>query len=327
MSNRTEMSLNQQVKGSVHGAMMLLVASMLCFGSSTARAQILYVTNPTLGSASEAVSEYNAATGALINPSFITGLGFSPTVAVSGSDVYVVQNYNGSTIGEYNAVTGALLNSSFVSGLQFPDGMIVSGTNLFVTEATGAVAEFNANTGVAEQTFSSDHINGVGATVYGNTLYADVNGGGGYVAEFNATTGALINPTFIAGNYFMTVSGTDLVVVAANKNSQIEELDPSTGAAVGNSLGESYDYQTIAASGTDVFYTFTMDSFIGEVNTVSGVDNFGFATDTNGPYSLAYSSLPAPAPVPEPGLTMLALCGLGAVVTAATVRRSRDKLV
>jgi len=317
MSNKVDISLNGQTKWSVCGPTILLVAGMVCLGLSTSSAQILYVTNGS----PDSISEYNATTGTSIDPSFITGLGFGASVAVSGSDLYVAQSSNGSTIGEYNAVTGALMSSSFVSGLQDPEGMTVSGTNLFVTEAIGAVAEFNANTGVAEHTFSGDYINGVGATVYGNMLYATVNGGGGYVAEFNATTGIEVNPTFIAGSYYMTVSGTDLVAVSADGPSYIQEYNPTTGTAVGTSLGASYNYQTLAASGTDVYYTLSMDSYIGEVNTSSGGNNGLFAPDTSEPYSLAYSSLPAPAPVPEPGPSILVLAGFGGVMLTLVLRR------
>jgi hypothetical protein len=64
-----------------------------------ARAQVLYVGQSAINS----VGEYDASTGAAINASFITGVGGSPALVLSGNDLFVE---NGNTLSEYNATTG-----------------------------------------------------------------------------------------------------------------------------------------------------------------------------------------------------------------------------
>jgi hypothetical protein len=69
------------------------------------------------------VSEYNASTGAVINPSFITGLSDPQGLSLSFNNLYVA-NYNG-TIGEYNVITGAAINASLITGLSGAIGVLV----------------------------------------------------------------------------------------------------------------------------------------------------------------------------------------------------------
>jgi hypothetical protein len=70
----------------------------------SARAQ-LYVVEYYAGK----VSEYDATTGAAINPNFIPGLSYPLGLALSSNDLFVA-NYGGSTVPEYNATTGAAIN-------------------------------------------------------------------------------------------------------------------------------------------------------------------------------------------------------------------------
>ena len=51
------------------------------------------------------------------------------TIAVSGPDLFVTNNNNG-TIGEYNATSGAVVKSSLVSGLDGPIGIAVPSSSL-----------------------------------------------------------------------------------------------------------------------------------------------------------------------------------------------------
>ena len=74
------------------------------------------------------VGEYDATTGAAINPSFITGLNGATGLAVSGNDLFVLNEGSGlgtGTVGEYNATTGAALNAGFITGLDVPTGLAV----------------------------------------------------------------------------------------------------------------------------------------------------------------------------------------------------------
>jgi len=104
------------------------------------------------------VGQYNAATGASINSSFISGLANPFGLALSGNRLFV-GNYSGNSIGEYDATTGAAINNSFISGLSNPNGIAVSGSDLFVANSgNNTIGKYNATTGVA---INSSFITGV----------------------------------------------------------------------------------------------------------------------------------------------------------------------
>src|SRR5271165_906456 len=94
------------------------------------------------------VSEYNATTGAAINPNFITGT--SGSLALSGNNLFV-----GSvgTVGKYDATMGVAINANFITGLDIPflggAALSLDGTALFVVNNTNTVGEYNATTGAA----------------------------------------------------------------------------------------------------------------------------------------------------------------------------------
>jgi DNA-binding beta-propeller fold protein YncE len=79
-----------------------------------------------------ALGEYNATTGAPINPNFIaTGLNGPYGLALS-DNILFVSNFLGNTVSEYNATTGAPINASLITGLNEPTGLALSDNNLFV---------------------------------------------------------------------------------------------------------------------------------------------------------------------------------------------------
>jgi len=84
---------------------LLLCIAVLWAMPKSARAQLL-----ASEYSSDSVGEFNATTGALINPSFITGLN-GPS--------------DSNTVGEYNATTGAAINASFIKGLSNPSELAV----------------------------------------------------------------------------------------------------------------------------------------------------------------------------------------------------------
>jgi hypothetical protein len=111
-------------------ATFLAALVSLCLGPLGARAQTLYVTDPSRGS----VGAYNATTGALINATLITGATLnSPTdigLAISGNTLYLPKTPY--TVATYNATTGAAINVNFAAGNDHPVGLAISGNSLFV---------------------------------------------------------------------------------------------------------------------------------------------------------------------------------------------------
>lgn len=106
------------------------------------------------------IAEYNAATGAAINSSLVSGLGLPEGIAISGNNLFIASDKTGTpgvgVIGEYNATTGAAINSSLVSVPGFGSSqslsldIAVSGNVLYVAnQGSGAIGDYDATTGAA----------------------------------------------------------------------------------------------------------------------------------------------------------------------------------
>jgi hypothetical protein len=166
-------------------AASIAALSVLLLGCLRAHAQTVYVADQA-----GTIGEYNGSTGAPINASLVSGLNNPTALALSGRDLYVVNNGAG-TIGEYDATTGAPINTFLPSGLIGPTitGIAVSGGNLYVASESGPfgqVGEYYASTGaVVNATLITGlfHIEG-GMAVSGGSLYVGSNYGGGIVGEY-----------------------------------------------------------------------------------------------------------------------------------------------
>jgi hypothetical protein len=109
-----------------------LMALLTTFACSSLLADGIFVTNY----GANTIGEYTTA-GATVNASLISGLNGPVGIAVSGSNLFVV-NLNtgtyGGTVGEYTT-SGATVNASLISGLSESLFIAVSGTNLFISGA------------------------------------------------------------------------------------------------------------------------------------------------------------------------------------------------
>jgi DNA-binding beta-propeller fold protein YncE len=83
------------------------------YGVAVDGAGHLYVAN---FGGTDAIGEYDANTGAVINASLVTGLNEPDYIALDGGNIYVADHGN-HRIGEYNATTGAAINANLVTGL------------------------------------------------------------------------------------------------------------------------------------------------------------------------------------------------------------------
>jgi len=135
--------------------------------------------------------------GTAVNASFITGLGSPVALALSGNNLFVVDN-SGNSIGVYNATTGAVINASFITGLQTPVGLAVIGNDLFVTNfGNNTLGEYDATTGAV---INAALITGLGGP---NGLAA--TGTDLYIANFSNNTvgdytllGGTVNASLVA---------------------------------------------------------------------------------------------------------------------------------
>jgi hypothetical protein len=110
----------------------------------------LFVVNSTAGKGSESIGQYDAATGATLNPSLVPKLHGRVDIAVFGTNLFVT-NVPNHSIDEYDAVTGMLIKPGFVTELHGSSDIAVFGGDLFVTDAQNqSIDIFNAMTGVSE---------------------------------------------------------------------------------------------------------------------------------------------------------------------------------
>jgi DNA-binding beta-propeller fold protein YncE len=79
----------------------------------------LFVTDSVTGT----IGEYNATTGAIVDPALITGLNQPNGIAISGGNLFVT-NFETGTIGEYT-LSGETVNASLISGLNQPTDIAV----------------------------------------------------------------------------------------------------------------------------------------------------------------------------------------------------------
>jgi len=143
--------------------------------------------------------------------------------------------------------------------------------------------------------------------VSGNNLYV-VGFYTGTIGEYNATTGAAINSSFVSGlsesSYALALSGNDLFVV--NQDSGVVgEYNATTGAAINASLvTDGYNTTGMAVSGNNLYLTDYTDGKIGEYNATTGdLINSSLISDLSGPVAIVAT--------PEPSSWAIALICVG----------------
>src|SRR5438309_1036819 len=121
-----------------HGLNGLFAVLLGLLSHNAARADLIFVANASAGT----IGEYTS-TGAAVNPALISGLSRPLCIAVSGSDLFVVNFGSGmnGAIGRYTTM-GAPVNAALIAGLSFPDGIAVSGSDLFVSNSLGTIGAY-----------------------------------------------------------------------------------------------------------------------------------------------------------------------------------------
>src|SRR5438477_4028466 len=98
---------NRSVKRLTTAATQVLLAFLL----SRAQAGEIFVSNFRGGT----IGEYDASTGATINPALVSGLSSPSGLALAGGNLFVASPGRG-TVGKYTT-SGATVNASLISGL------------------------------------------------------------------------------------------------------------------------------------------------------------------------------------------------------------------
>lgn len=259
---------------------------------------VLFVVNSYTGT----IGEYDAATGATINASFITDLNGPEDLAVSGSTLYVTLTGD-ARVATYDTNTGALLNGSFIVGSfgSYPIGITASGGDIFTTVQTaGAVSEYNASTGatVAAPLAVTSGYYPEGVAIVNGEAYV-TNEDQGTVDAFSVATGqgtwSFINEGLGVGPYGILAVGSNLLI-ANNRTNVVAEYTQG-GARVNASFISSLSAPfALATDGGSTLYVTNYANglpgtgSIGAYNINSGATvNAALVPGLAGPQGLAYA--------------------------------------
>jgi hypothetical protein len=294
---------------------VLLAASLAASTmSASARADNLFVVD------SGTLELYSTA-GATINASVATGVG---SIAASGDSLYAAVSGG---IAQYDA-SGALVNPSLVSGLASVYAITVSGGDIFALNGAGSIAEYTTSGALVDASLvtglSPSDVGGIavsgGDLLVENFLVGE--GLGSTISEYDATSGALLNGSFIAvnGPYAIAASGGNLFV-AYNAGFTIGEYT-AAGASVNASLVTAYPSDQlsiargIAFSGNDMFVANAAfggggpsPNFVGEFDATTGATiSSSLIPGLSGPTGVAV------VPTPEPSTLILLAIGASALL-------------
>lgn len=170
------------------------------------------------------VREYNSTSGAVVNSSFISGLGRPYGIALDGQGHIYVADAGNLNIGVYDATTGAPVNTSLISFSSSPLSIAFDGQGDMFVGYGSVVGEFNAMTGAAINPTLITGLSQPSAMVYngqGDLFVADANLG--TIGEYT-TGGVTVNASLVSrlndpdglaigadGNLYVSVWGEDLV--------------------------------------------------------------------------------------------------------------------
>jgi len=282
----------------------------------------IFVTGDGFTANSGTVSEYNF-DGTMVNASLISGLDSPIGIAISGSDLFVVNEGHGTssgmgdgTIGKYN-IDGTTVNAALISGLNVSGGIALSGSHIFVGDG-GAIGEYNFDGTVVNAslipglTKRNDGLsNGaLSIAISGSNLFVADNGG--TIGEYNID-GTTVNASLISGlpgpPIGLAVSGSDLFVSCSlSQTSSVMEYTTS-GTLVNASLVSGVTAVAgIALDGTNLFvvnenvHGSDPNGSIGEYTTSGDIVNTNLVSGI-APFAIAV--------VPEPSQTVMLLLGLG----------------
>jgi hypothetical protein len=253
----------------------------------------------------------------------------------------------GTSVNEYYAATGAPV-PGFYSPLA-NDGtgsvgpMAISGNNLYVghyvPNIEGYVAEYNATTGSPtsenpEGILLWGHFSPVSMAVSGNILYVLGVGpvtpyaAGGWVSEYNATTGAVITGTLVGGFSdavsSMVLSGSDLYISDYDTGT-IGEYDATTGVKIAGFTSPAglANPAGLAISGNDLYVVYNSDSTNGTVGVYDATT--GATIDSSLVSGLFFPNGIEDEPVPEPGTWGLIAGGVALIGSIQGFRRGLNK--
>ena len=254
------------------------------------------------GVSTDTIAEYSTS-GATVNPSLVGGLYRPDGIAVSGSDLFVVNEGIG-TVSEYTT-SGALVNSALISGLYLPTGITISGSDLFVLNGgldqgtNGSIAEYTTSGAVVNPALVTGLTEPAGIVVSGSDLFVTEDGdfdanGLGTIGEFSVS-GTTVNASLVTGlsePLGIVGSGSDIFFEnysIPQDSYVISEI--TTGGALVNadlvSIPGLLPLGGLAISGSNLFITGSDADNISEYTTSGVTVNASLVTGLNFPLGVA----------------------------------------
>jgi uncharacterized repeat protein (TIGR01451 family) len=240
---------------------------------------------PKAGASLSNTATVISAAGQAVNASLVTGLDKPEGIAVSGDDLFVANEGNG-TIGEYT-LAGTPIKPELITGLASSFGIAVSGDDLFVANyKSGMIGEYNTSGGVINATLVTGLIAPSQIAVSGDDLFI-ADEGNGTIDRYTITSGQAVNSTTLVsglqGAWAVAVSGSDLFVVDERANT-ISEYNATSGQLLNpNFITELNGPVGIAVSGNDLFVANSGSGTISEFTTAGTSVNTALVTGLVGP--------------------------------------------
>lgn len=310
--------LYSRFKRTVSTAVILSAAALAgVAGLKPARGDI-FVANNTSGT----VGEYTNS-GATVNASIVSGLGYATGLAASGSYLFIgsLTNITNAAIDQYKL--GSASTSTFLGGLRGDLALGISGSDLFFTNtAAGTVGESSILSGTTNTSFISGLSSPYGLAVSGSDIYvSNMYNGVDVISEYT-TSGTLVNADLITINnnvpFGLAVSGADIFVANGQDNStagsgSISEYTTSgqlVNASLVSGLNEPYG---LAVYGSDIFVANHGSGTIGEYTTSGETVNASLVTGLSGPFGIVVTPEPA-------SLAIMVAASAGALLLRRRIR-------
>jgi hypothetical protein len=146
------------------------------------------------------MSEYTTS-GTTVNASLISGFSDPRGIAVLGSNLFVINNYNNGTIGEYTT-SGTTINSTLarlgtMQSPGSPSAIAVNDSDIFVADQSrGTVSEFTLSGTLVSASLITGLTTPEAMTLSGDDLF--IGQGNSTIGEYT-TSGATVNASLITG--------------------------------------------------------------------------------------------------------------------------------
>jgi hypothetical protein len=161
----------------------------------------LYVASDNANYTGSSLTAYTVIGGIATKAWNVTSSFGTPSIALSGSDIFLATGSSATGIIEEYTTSGLLVNSDLVSDLAYPDAIAASSSDLFVVNGS-AVSEYSTSGTLVNSSLISFSPQTIvsGLAVSGSDLFVETNTNGlnGIIGEYTLS-GAAVNASLVQG--------------------------------------------------------------------------------------------------------------------------------